>query len=379
MKFKTLLLAVVAAFFGTSTSNAQIASTDQCNTVAIVQDGLTLYVASTEGIITFDLKNFETQNLDAVGRVRAMNMCNGQLWYTADNKGLSRINSDGTTTTFTADNGLKNSYYNFMRSIASDNSGNVWAGGWEYFYKVSDGDNVTAFKCSEASNVRWDALALSPDGKMWIGGQDKNSLVTIGYIDEAAADVNYLDASFMNAAGTSKVFNDVTRIAFDSSSKMWLGSAYDGIGSFARGKFEVIYKSSENDLISNTVTGLCITGNDQLFFGSGKNLQMYDQSTFYRLGTVPSEAKGDEITTVVPEGNNVWIGMSKSGVWHYNSETGAFDQLVSGTIIDGINTVTTDAAEAPTNDATYDISGRRVKNLQKGSLYIKNGRTFLAR
>jgi ligand-binding sensor domain-containing protein/serine phosphatase RsbU (regulator of sigma subunit) len=226
------------------------------------------------------------------------------LWVGTMGYGLFKFEFGPTcmamsTEAFNESNGLVD---NNIHSLLIDNENNVWLGTFGSGL-VEIPYSVFRFYTTQNGLVKPEVNCIVKDrsNSMWIG---TNSGVT--HIGETGT-VHY-DASryFLNAT--------VTCLAVDSSGKIWIGTEQDGLFTHIPGTTSFLSISSWHKLQSESITGLVINRNGEVYAGTTDGLYVFlndtDPPGYYT--TLDGLAHNNIRQMCGDEAGNVWFASEGS-------------------------------------------------------------------
>lgn len=371
MKLYTLLLsAAVFVLSATTETRAQDTFVDQCNLKCMTKVGDSLYLGTSDGILIFDINIGETmghlcegENISAIAAKSA-----DDIWATYDNKSVNHYDGKAWTSHTAASGAFLYDY--FHRCYAFDEDGNVWTGGWNELCKF-DGNSWTRYGSSvTTSTPRIDCLAYEEGGILWVAGTDNSGVTVFGEFDFAN--------NVITPVTVPTGFNNVNSLVLDQQGNKWLGTSYYGIACYNDKTFTV-YDKSTSEIPSNSTVGLTVNASGTVFFGVGKYLYSYNGVGFRQVGDIGATYPREEIKCIMADGDNLWVGSSQSGLHYYDFASEHLIPVTDGTTVSGIASAKTNDCTDDADDATYDLTGRRISNPAKGTLCIKAGKKYIVR
>ncbi len=272
------------------------------NTVpAILQtrDGY-LWFATEEGLVRFNGTQFvvfdktSSPDLKANGIQKLLeDKRDGALWIGTFGGGLARY-SAGQFKSYGMEDGLPGT---IIDALAQDSHGDLWIGTDKGLAVLKDGHILKSIGKRELPQVGINALAIAPDGKLWIiaGGS------TILRIDDKTGDTSQLTAPFQ----------DPTSLFLDHAGSLWAGTGSHGLYHLSNGQFVqerhqssqspiiTIYEDKENSLwIGSLGNGICRLLSD--------DLQCYTE----KAGLTSNEV----ISIYEDRESSLWVGTVTGGV-----------------------------------------------------------------
>ncbi len=304
------LLAVIFMMMFSNVCRAQLSDWQNYNSKRVVSalamDGTTLYVGTNGGgLIVYDTQIGERVCYDrthglADNRIVGVECLGGQVWIGGNNTGLSIF--DGKTFT-NAEFPLPH-YACFEED---KNTGKVYVGGLINIYVVKGGRYYTLTPDQSAITApypTYNALKFDAEGRLWFAG------FSFGYIlpDETA---QLIDCGV-----------DVNDMVLDKDGNKWLATKY-GLKKYDNKEFTT-YNSSNSTLPNNMV--LCLDNNDKgnLWLGTYGMIVKFDGKEFHPY-TLPAEYGDETVTSILCDGDNVWMGTTSHGLLLFKD--GEFTQI----------------------------------------------------
>ncbi len=180
----------------------------------------------------------------------------GALWFATYGSGISRF--DGTNwTVYTTKDGLAD---NFVLSLAVDPEDVLWVGtlkGLSVFDGKTWNSDLLAnkensrYKCPFQYVCRVDAIAVGPDGSVWIGGTWGTGLKQI-------------KAGEMTDFSYQLGKDEVTALAFAPDGALWIGTHSD-MTRYAKNNWQNFPVLSEDSLIG--VAAIAVTSKNEVWVG----------------------------------------------------------------------------------------------------------------
>lgn len=308
---KTALLFVISIM--ATGANAQLSewenytSTDWIRGMAIKDNAL--WLATEGGLVKFNTNTGETTIYNRANAPVPENdilsvACNGNtVWLGTNRKGIAKLENNTLTAYNKQNSGIFSDYYNMQ--FAFDGLGNTWVGGLLSFYKFNGNKWVTyttpELQISSMATVN--AFALDNDGKLWFGGMNILKDNVFGY---------YSDATGVVWVGG---INNISSMAIDKDGNKWMSTTKSGIAKYDGNTFTQ-FNSKNSQIPSDNTMALTIDGNGKIWFGSDTYLVSYDGKTFVKQA-IPTETKYDAISSLLADGDKIWIGSRRSGLYKY--------------------------------------------------------------
>ena len=221
------------------------------------------------------------------------------VWAMSDNS-LFHLNN-GVWTQVT------NASFNFLSdfSIASDNS--VFAVRNTYgnnFWHYASGSWTNLDNSYLLQNLR--KLAVTIDGRVWIGGYNQLSYYSSGTI------VSY------TTANSGLPGRDIISITVDGVNKVWVGTSTSGLASFDQYSWTT-FNTGNSGLPSNQVQVIAFDRYNHLWVGTDHGVAFYDNNQWTVYNTENSGLLSNYITGIALDSkNNVWIATFGGGLSAFN-------------------------------------------------------------
>jgi ligand-binding sensor domain-containing protein len=209
--------------------------------------------------------------------VTSLALQDGHLWLGTQGGALDYNLVDQTFTKYTISNsGLIG---NFVRSVGSDDKGNIWFG---------TDNGISRF-----------------DGNRWTRYTTANGLVS----------------------------NDIYALSLDSSGNVWAGSWGGGVSQYDGSKWTNY--NTDSGLASNYIYSLCIDSSGNRWFGTDAGISKFDGTKWTTFNVTNGLASNVVSAIAVDDKGNLWLG-TNAGVsvfdgvkWtNYNSKKGLADDKV---------------------------------------------------
>ncbi len=275
---------------------------------------------------------------------------NGNLWFGTYDGGISRY--DGTSwQTFTASDGLPD---NSVRSIMTDDKGNIWAGTdggigyfdgneWDAFpiKKGLGGQNVgAAFR--DGRGDLWFSTNSGPigdkppvdygvsrfNGKDWqlftskttLGGLDSDRVHTIAqdrlgsiWFGTSAGATRYDGQSWRTFTTKDGLAgNLVSEITPDANGNLWFGTLGEGVSYYDGWKWRNF--TVADGLANGFITAILPDSRGYVWVGTGGGVSRYDGASWQNFTTDDGLAE-DEVHSIFEDNRgNIWFGTFSKGV-----------------------------------------------------------------
>lgn len=234
-----------------------------------------------------------------------------EVWFGTKYHGITKFDGKKFTQYTTSNSELE---FNFENSCFTyDSKGNIWIGSLLFFYKF-DGkhwERFTTPKSSISAFLSFEAMTFDSEGTLWFGGCDALGIGSFGKYTET------------NGVETINCVNYINSICIDKNGNKWISSSYNGISKYNGYAMTRLTKENSN-FPSNNTHALQIDRDDNIWFGSNEYLVKYDGVNFVSV-RVPVKSNNDLVTAIVFDGNTIWVGTRKSGLFKYSD--GEFENI----------------------------------------------------
>lgn len=380
MKIRRLLLSAVLTLFSTlsafsSTIEKTAVERCRCNDVETVGDNV--WVATGARVVRIEKATgaqteFVVDEVNEIGQYMVNNIAahgGDDIWFSCSVAGTAHY--DGAE--FTVENGLQAMASKMCRRVAVDGDGNPWAstgigGIWSL-----DGNrwSQTYPYCGEGVGMFYTTgMAFDMEGTLWWMSSQMSE--GFGYCAPGAG----WQAVTAQNNGLYEALADYkfTSLAIDGGDTKWLGLNWPEVVAYHKdGTWERI------KLISDFENGVdyVFDVNDAQTGPDGRIWVAYKQSLF-AVGTgnsveetrIPLDVEAGIITCFKHDGDVIWIGTSKGGLYKWTGSSVEHFDLSAG-----VERVATDGAADET--PIYDLHGRRVERMVPGQIYVRGGRKTL--
>lgn len=310
---RTALLLLVS--FMAANASAQlsgwknITSTNWIKRMAI--NGNSLWLATEGGLVMYNTNTGESKFYNRANtpvpenNILSVSCDDRSVWFGTSKSGVAKLENNTITTFNKQNSGMCSNQYNMQ--IALDGKGNTWFGGLLAFYKY-DGNKWETFSIPElviSSMATFNAFAFDHDGKLWFGGMNCIKDNVFGYYTEKTGVVSIGGINY------------VTGMAIDDNGNKWLSTEKSGIAMYDGKKF-TRFTTNDYDVPTNNTRSLIIDKNNKLWFGADKYLVGYDGKTFTKFA-LPSEKLYDRVYSILADGDKIWVGSERSGLYKYEN------------------------------------------------------------
>ena len=263
---------------------------------AQTRDGY-LWIGTSGGLVRFDgvhFTVFDRQNTPALHENSIFCLMvtrNGALWIGTEGGGLARY-AQGEFRSWTTREGLSN---DFVRTLAEDAKGNIWAGTDNGLLRLEGGRFVRADGTGDVPALAVHAICLDHDGGLWVGGS-KLLRMSGGTVTE------------YTMRGESSQ-NRVKSILQTQDGTMWVGTV-SGLNRMAAGQkgFQRVGG------IRGTVRVLRQTADGVLWIGTiGQGVYEYRAGSLTQITAPQSLPSNTVLNFFEDDERNFWIG-TQSGM-----------------------------------------------------------------
>jgi ligand-binding sensor domain-containing protein len=207
----------------------------------------------------------------------------GEAYVGTDGNGISRVNEDGVVESILRPVTIP---HNVIEDITGDLDGNIW---------IATRGGLSKYNGFEFENFTTSS-GLSDDFIFDVE-VDENNNVWIGTSREIA--------KYDGSKWESIAAEDVRSIASDGQGAVWFGTISNGLFKYDG---ELSQFTTDDGLVSNSITSLVFDDNDVLWIGSSSGLMLYDGSFDSRLGSTNIRS------LAVDSINRVWAGTFDAGI-----------------------------------------------------------------
>ncbi|MCQ2597793.1 MAG: HD domain-containing protein [Treponema sp.] len=289
----------------------------QGNTITDIlqdKDGYILF-GTYGGLTRFDGVKFEILNklynekYNFFSARSIMQDSTGNIWVGSNDEGAHCINTDGTVTSYTVENGLPN---NSVRTFCEDKEGNVWIGTASGIACVSPEQKIIqpmGFKTIPQDN-RFIVTQIYCDtaGRIWIITRGEKGLL------------KYEDGRFSVYEGITSVKNPVvTYMTQDSNDAYWFGVApYYAVRISANN--ETLHDISSPALKRGTVVN-CIyqDSNKNIWFGTDDGLTIYHDGVYSYYDEKLGLSDESIVKIIEDKEKNIWLATDRGGIQKFST------------------------------------------------------------
>ena len=336
----------------------------QVSSIAQTPDGY-LWIGGEDGLVAFDgerFKAFRTSGESSITHVLGLSTDRqGALWIWMGGANILRYRN-GTFTNVSNEIGLPDAN---VTALSSDAQGGI--------LMSTIGQEIVEYNNGRVRKIGWTgipntlmiALAMTPDGRVWVGTRDYGlSYIENGSVislsgKNAPKKINCLLAQGRNAlwAGTDeglflwngsslqRLFgteafhhSPILSMVQDRDGNLWLGTPK---GLFRIGKPESNRLTVEGPLLNQSITALFQDREGGLWIGTAGTLRYWKDFAFHQITHQSDGPAGLGAPVYVDGQNTVWVASSEGGLYQA-TETG----------------VSKYKPDVFRNDVVYSLSGR---------------------
>ena len=223
---------------------------------------------------------------------------------------------------------------NLVRSITEDKSGNL-------YFATNKGVSQLMAGTTKFRNYRPGAdqhtlsseqiykVAFDKSGSLWVGTE--NGLNILDPVSGMVTRISHEPRNKYSLTGKS-----VRAIYIDDNGLYWMGGYHSGVNKYDKNlAFFNLAKSNPFDgsgLSAPLVTSFAERSKDEIYVGTdGGGLNLYNRKT--KLFTHPQldpEGKGKAILDMEQDGNNLWVGTFRDGLYVFNMQSGKVTRHFKG-------------------------------------------------
>lgn len=217
-----------------------------------------------------------------------------------------------------------------------------------------------------AAMLLYRSFAFDPStGRMWYGTQASTQLNPCGWFDAKTAE--FYPVEFPNGEQPRNVWS----ICIETSDVIWFGTSGNGLIRYDVDMEKITrYDTSNSPLPSNSVCGLLHT--DWYLWGASEGILFRFREGKFEKFQLPVETEITDLAYTKDRGDVIWVATSDAGLWKFRVPDGSFVNAQAGVEM-------TFAGDAESDQPCYDLSGRRIVNPEKGTVYIQGGKKMIAR
>ena len=224
----------------------------------------------------------------------------GNLWI-GTSSGLNKFNG----TTFTYYSTLNGLPHNNIKSLTCDITGTVWIGTQNGLSKTNGTGFTNYYIASGLPGNNITSLEADPGGQIWIG--------------TTAGISKYNGTTFTNYTTTNGLMgNSITSFCFDLTGNLWIGTT-SGVSVFNGTTFTNY--STANGLPSNSIKAIHCDATGNVWIGTLTGLTKYNGTSFSILTTADGLISNSITALEIDDLGNLWIGYNLVGISKYNGTT----------------------------------------------------------
>jgi len=246
---------------------------------------------------------------------------NGEVWISTDGNGLLSLNTstESMKRFGDSDEGNQSLPSDRISKVLRDSKGNFWV----------------AMLDAGAVRIAADSTAVKRISKFRGGGSPAEQIQTVTDIYEDSEGAVFLatvsglglasdtgdSAEYIHIRGLASSAPYFSSIIQDRSGRYWLGS-YQGVSTGIQSSFSTI--SSEMGLLEEVVLSVALTDDGSLWIGStgGLHRVMIDSEEDRQIISGEFNLARSEVTALLPEGDILWVGTERAGLYKINWRSG---------------------------------------------------------
>lgn len=242
----------------------------------------------------------------------------GTVWIASDGGGIASVNSDGKCRRYVHSDRENSLCSDFVRSIAFDSAGNLWASTGNGLSILDKSGNFHSYQPNNESKWSLSKKSLigifrdSDDG-MWIGNVE-------GGVDYCSSN----DSPFTIISLGEKSDNVIGPVAEDYDRSIWIGTSRSGIFHYypQDGKYRQFLVSPSSPELNDVKCILVSRDRKYVYFGFARNeIAVLDRESG-RLGVnSPFSSSLSILNMSEDRDGNIWMGTS-NGIFLYDKESG---------------------------------------------------------
>lgn len=343
MKFKYMMLTVLCIGLGFASAHAQVASIrfdhlngnnglSQSTISSILQDSKGyMWFGTRNGLNKFDGYSFtvyktvptDPHSLSDNWITAICEDGTSDLWIGTINKGLNRYDRNtGQFTHFLSDT-VKSVHisHNTVNALAVDPDGSIWIGTRNGLDKltVSETGGKKDYKIDHISGLSnsWvTSLFVEPNGRVWIGTKKGLNLYANGNFTQFRSDAGH----------ANRITNEtITAITQDRAGIIWIATDGGGLNAIELSKPSLQITSfrhqaqNPNSLCDDRPVSLCVDAMNRLWIGTNDGLNVLDSGRVHfilhkNIPTDPSSLSNDEVRSLYVDRSGIlWIGTYGGG------------------------------------------------------------------
>jgi signal transduction histidine kinase/ligand-binding sensor domain-containing protein/DNA-binding response OmpR family regulator len=304
--------------------------------LALAPDGAGLWLGTANGLQFLDTASQQVRTIpllreDSPSRTAVKSLALGEqcLWMAVPGIGLARyFPRTGRTQWF--EPGQRGLTDKTITTVFRDALGRIWAGSENsgLVEILQQGHDIAFRRHTVASDGlganEVTSVADAGSGRLWIGSWDGG----LQLFDPQHGVV----ASYRHSPANpdSLCSNIVTTIVADGDQNVWVGSFDKGLDRFSpRQAFKAFVHDPlvSPGLPDNVVWCFAQTSADTLWIGTAKGLARLSLTHFAfapldGFGDVAARLGGDDVRAMAVEGNTLWLGTRRKGLWRLDLRTG---------------------------------------------------------
>lgn len=344
MKEKLIKMMFVAVLAGAGVADAMADDAGQVMFRNAAIDPDYVWMATADGLVRHDKKSGEEQTFssDRYKNLTAVAVSSDGTVYVGGAAGAGTAVFDGSSFAPLAGADMQN----VSRLICADR---IWAGASQCLYAY-DGSSWETYESAYpmASYYQFDALAFDgASGTLWFGVDTNVAGGKLGYVSQEGK-LSYV-ADF-----TENVYD----MCFTGEGTLLMATES---GMFRCDNGVVSFLEHPISALPRKCTAVAAADNKVWF--AGGNTLVSGTGNAYRSFRCDTGHESDYITTILPDGDTVWVTLAYGGLYRFDGET--FEHA-------GVGAVVRDSEAG--DGRTYDLNGIEIREPRKGAVYIRNGK-----
>ena len=229
------------------------------------------------------------------------------LWIVVE-RGVARFDGQSWTT-YTQADGLASDY---VRAIAIAPDGTVWVGTQDSGVSRFDGQGWTTYTADDGLASNWaESAAVAPDGNVWF-----STYAVLPPLDLSFAGLSRFDGRSWTTytTGGGLAHNHITSIAVAPDGTAWAGTLSHGVSRFD-GESWTTYRQ-DNGLPDNFVLSMGVAYDGVVWVGTSSGLSRFDGQSWTTHDLVH-----DPVYSIAPAPDGtLWVG-TPGAIYHFDGQT----------------------------------------------------------
>lgn len=267
-----------------------------------------IYFGTYTGLCRFDGMEFVNMNrnydpkYNFVSARAVFEDKKGRIWVGSNDEGLVRINTDGTVSTFTLENGIPNSS---IRAINEDATGVVWVGTAAGLACISTDDSVyrpVGLSDYDDENLIVTQLYCDTAGRMWIVSDKEDGTYVFS---------NDRIRRFQGFNTKKNV--EITYVTQDAEGNFWYGLA-PHYAICVRGMDEIFYDVGHEELRGTLVNSIYQDMKGNIWFSLDYGVTILHDGKLAYYDTSLGLADNNVNVILEDREGNMWFGTDRAGL-----------------------------------------------------------------